>query len=71
MTCEGGTITIVPKPLADRSQASFWSAAWQSAELEAAEDIAQGHVRSFEDAQGLIAALDAEHVHPRSADQCT
>jgi AbrB family looped-hinge helix DNA binding protein len=65
VTTDGDVITLAPMSLLDKSQAYFWSAAWQKAELEAGEDIAQGRVRSFENAQGLIAALDAEDVCPR------
>jgi len=56
---EGDTITLVPKRLVDKSQAYFWSDAWQQAEREASEDIAQGRVRSFSEVEALIAALDA------------
>jgi len=59
VTIEGDTITLVPKRLVDKSQAYFWSDAWQQAEREASEDIAQGRVRSFSEVEALIAALDA------------
>jgi AbrB family looped-hinge helix DNA binding protein len=59
VTIEGDTITLVPKRLVDKSQAYFWSAGWQQAEREASEDIAQGRLRSFNDVEGLIAALEA------------
>ncbi|MCJ7514203.1 MAG: AbrB/MazE/SpoVT family DNA-binding domain-containing protein [Anaerolineales bacterium] len=59
VTIEGDTITLVPKKLVDKSQAYFWSDAWQQAEREASEDITQGRVRSFNDVEALIAALDA------------
>lgn len=59
VTIQGETITLVPKRLVDKSQAYFWSGAWQQAEREASEDIAQGRVRSFNDAEALIAALEA------------
>jgi AbrB family looped-hinge helix DNA binding protein len=56
---EGDVITLVPKRLIDKSQAYFWSEAWQQAESEASEDIVQGRVRSFDDVESLIAALKA------------
>lgn len=59
VTIEGDTITLVPKRLVDKSQAYFWSEAWQQAEREATEDIAQGRVRSFDDVEALITALEA------------
>jgi AbrB family looped-hinge helix DNA binding protein len=59
VTIEGDTITLVPKRLVDKSQAFFWSEAWQQAEREASEDIAQGRVRSFNDIEALITALEA------------
>jgi len=49
----------VPKRLVDKSQAYFWSEAWQQAEREASDDIAQGRVRPFSDVEALIAALEA------------
>ena len=39
--------------LLDKSQAHFWSAPWQEAELEASEDTAQGRVRAFENSQAV------------------
>lgn len=68
VTTDGDVITLVPMRLLDKSQAYFWSAAWQKAELEADEDIRQGHVRSFENARELIAALDTGGVHSRPTD---
>ena len=59
VTTEGDTITLVPKRLVDKSQAFFWSEAWQQTEREASEDIAQGRVRSFNDVEALITALEA------------
>ena len=58
VTIEGDTITLIPKRLVDKSQAYFWSDAWQLAEREANEDIAQGRVQSFNDVEALIAALE-------------
>jgi len=59
VTLEGDTITIVPKRQVDKSQGYFWTEAWQEAEREASEDIAQGRVRSFNNVEALVAALQA------------
>ena len=60
VTLEGDTITLVPKRLVDKSQAYFWSEAWQQAEREASDDFAQGRVLPFSDVEALIAALDGK-----------
>lgn len=59
VTIEGDAITLAPKRLVDKSQAYFWSEAWQRAEREASEDISQGCMRSFDDVEALITALEA------------
>ena len=59
VTLEGDTITLVPKRLVDKSQAYFWSEAWQQAEREASQDLADGRVRSFDNVEDLIRALEA------------
>jgi hypothetical protein len=58
-TMEGDTITLLPARVLDKNQASFWSEARQQADRRASEDIAQGRVRSFNDAEDLIATLEA------------
>ena len=52
------SIVLTPKKLVDKSQAYFWSPAWQAAEREASEDIAAGRVHESKNADDLIAALD-------------
>jgi AbrB family looped-hinge helix DNA binding protein len=52
------SIILTPKKLVDKSQAYFWSAAWQAAEREASEDIAAGRVHEAKDVDDLIARLD-------------
>jgi hypothetical protein len=49
-------------PLAiSRSQAYYWTAAWQRAEQEALAEIAAGMARTFGDARSAIAyLLDAD-----------
>ena len=59
VTIEGDTINLVPKRLVDKSQAYFWSEAWQQAEREASEEFVQGRVRPFSDVEALLAALEA------------
>ena len=59
VTIEGDTITLVPKRLVDKSQAYFWSEAWQQAEREASEEFVQRRVRPFSDVEALLAALEA------------
>jgi AbrB family looped-hinge helix DNA binding protein len=56
MTEEG--IVLIPKKVVDRSQAYFWTPAWQAAEREASEDIAAGRVHKTESVDDLIASLE-------------
>ena len=55
-------VILTPKKLIDKSQAYFWTPAWQAAEREADEDIAAGRVHQFEDVDDAIA-----HLHKRRA----
>lgn len=57
---EGDVITIRPQKAVDASQAYFWTEAWQGAEREASEDIAQGRTKRSEDAASAIAYLREE-----------
>jgi AbrB family looped-hinge helix DNA binding protein len=59
VTTDGDVITLVPMSLLDKSQAYFWSEAWQQAERQASEDIAQRRVRSLNDVEALVASLEA------------
>ena len=52
------SIILTPKKLVDKSQAYFWSPAWQVAEHEASEDIAAGRVHEARNVDDLIARLD-------------
>ncbi len=56
---EGDTIRLSPQKLIDKSQAYFWSEAWQKGELEASEDIGAGRIQEFGDVDTLIDALEA------------
>jgi len=55
---EEDRIVLIPKKLIDKSQAYFWSEAWQRAEQEAERDIAEGHAEVYETVDELIAALE-------------
>lgn len=57
---EGENIVLTPKKLIDKSQAYFWTEAWQQAEREAEEDIAEGRVTAYETVDDLIVALDQD-----------
>ena len=56
---EGDTIRLSPQKLIDKSQAYFWSKAWQKGELAASEDIDAGRIQEFGDVDTLIDALEA------------
>ena len=57
---ENERLVLVPKQIIDKSQAYFWTEAWQEGEREAEEDLSAGHVERFATLQELIADLDAE-----------
>ncbi|NOR90061.1 MAG: AbrB/MazE/SpoVT family DNA-binding domain-containing protein [Anaerolineales bacterium] len=56
---EGDTIRLSPQKLINKSQAYFWSEAWQKGELEATEDIVAGRIQEFDDVNSLVDALEA------------
>ena len=55
----GDSIVLTPKKLIDKSQAYFWSPAWQNAEREASADIGAGRVCEPESVDELLAGLEA------------
>ena len=57
---EGDRLMLLPKQVIDKSQAYFWTEAWQEGEREAEEDLRTGQVKRFETLENLIADLDAE-----------
>ena len=57
---EEDRLVLLPKQVIDKSQASFWTEAWQEGEREAEEDLRAGQVERFETLEDLIADLDAE-----------
>ena len=57
----GDDIILSPKKLIDKSQAYYWTAAWQAGEKEADDDIAAGRMHVFEDVDEAISALRKAH----------
>ena len=55
-------IVLRPKKLIDKSQAWFWSEAWQAAEREAEADVQAGRVHEFSNAEEAI-----DFLHRRTA----
>ncbi len=53
-------LMLSPKHLVDKSQAYFWSEAWQSQEREAEADIHAGRIKEFDSLEALFADLDGE-----------
>ena len=53
-------LVLSPKQVIDKSQAYFWTEAWQAGEREAQDDLAAGRVARFRTLEELIADLDAE-----------
>jgi bifunctional DNA-binding transcriptional regulator/antitoxin component of YhaV-PrlF toxin-antitoxin module len=53
-----GVIELHPLAPVPAGQRWFWTERWQRMEREADEDIAAGRVRSFEDVDDLLSALD-------------
>lgn len=43
----------------DPDQAWYWTLEWQAKEREADEDIADGHVKSFDSLEDMFAELDS------------
>ncbi len=55
-----GVIELRPQETIDASQAWFWTERWQRIEREADESYAAGRWKRFDDAESLIAHLDAD-----------
>ena len=60
VTFECEAIVLTPMRLVDRSQAYFYTEAWQKGEREASRDISQDRLSQHDDFQSLIEALKAE-----------
>ena len=59
---EDGSLRLVPKVAIDRSQAYFWSKRWQKAELEAEEDLQQGHYQDFDNMDDFLRSLEQDEA---------
>ncbi len=57
---EDGVIELYPLASVPADQRWFWTERWQRMEREADEDIAAGRVRSYEDVDQLLDALDGK-----------
>ncbi|HZQ10756.1 MAG TPA: AbrB/MazE/SpoVT family DNA-binding domain-containing protein [Anaerolineae bacterium] len=53
----GDHLVLVPKKLINKSQAYFWTPAWQFAERETQADIDEGRIMQFESVDDLLADL--------------
>jgi AbrB family looped-hinge helix DNA binding protein len=49
---------VTPKKLVDKSQAYFWTEAWQKGEAEAEADIKAGRIKTFDSVEDLLEDLD-------------
>lgn len=55
---DDGVIELHPLASVPANQRWFWTERWQRMEREADEDITAGRVRSYDDVDDLLAALD-------------
>lgn len=55
---DDGKIVLTPQKLIDKSQAWYWTPAWQAAEKEADEQIARGEVVEFDSVEDMIRELN-------------
>jgi AbrB family looped-hinge helix DNA binding protein len=60
----GDSLILSPKQVIDKSQAYFWTEAWQAGEREAEEDLRAGRMKEFETLEDLIADLDVDVPEP-------
>jgi len=61
-----GEIVLKVKRLVDKEQAWFWSERWQQGEKEAEEDIRNGRVHKFSDAEAAVDFLHKQAGRERS-----
>lgn len=54
---EGDEIVMRPRSMVPKSQAWFWSEAWQAGEREASADIASGRTTSYESDEAFLESL--------------
>jgi len=57
---DDGVIELRPQAVIDADQAWFWTERWQQMEREADEDIAAGRVKTYDDVESFLAALESE-----------
>ena len=55
---KGDSIIIKPVLIIDKAQSWFWTKKWQEAEKEADEDMRAGRVKTFDNADNLMKALE-------------
>ncbi len=55
---KGDSIVVKPVLIIDKAQAWFWTKKWQEAEKEADEDMRAGRVKTFDNADNLMKALE-------------
>ena len=55
---QGEKVVMTPKKLIDKSQAYFWTEAWQRGEREAEADIRSGRVKRFRSVEDLMKDLE-------------
>ena len=56
---DDGIIELRPRLVVDPEQGWFWSERWQAMEREADEEIRQGKVKRFDDADAFLDELDS------------
>ncbi|ANU09609.1 hypothetical protein BBH88_04505 [Planococcus antarcticus DSM 14505] len=60
ITIKDGQIILQPVITIPKDQAWFWTKEWQEEELEAEHDIKTGNIKTFRNAEELIADLRSE-----------
>jgi antitoxin MazE len=55
---DDGVIELRPQETIDATQRWFWTERWQRMEREADADIAAGRVRTFDNVESMLKALD-------------
>lgn len=62
VTLEHDSIVLTPKRLVDKSQAYYFSGAWQEGERQADRDIAEGRLDEYGDVEELIRSLEGDEA---------
>lgn len=57
LSVEDDAIVLRPRALVPKSQAWFWSPAWQAGEREASQDIAAGRTTTFDSDETFVESL--------------